>query len=144
MYLYVLDCMRGNILEHMCDGIIRSSLALIFITQSYHDKVSSHNAYDNCKKEFEFIERQKTSDYMIPIVMEMCMLNPRSWSGMVGMILGGHLYVDMCTDDNIDVKVNLLCESIKKKVRLIKETQCMFRCSSSADLEVDEYEDDCK
>ena len=60
---------------------------------------------DNCKKEFEYSERRKTQEGMIPVMMEersgdaAAYRDPSVWGGPVGMCLGGQLYVDLSGDE---------------------------------------------
>jgi hypothetical protein len=64
------------------------------------NKVGGSDAKDNCKREFNYAARLLSSSKMIPVVMEEQVSNPNSWTGPVGMELGGILYVRMWDDDD--------------------------------------------
>ena len=97
--------MTGGIVDKMCKGIEKTKVVIVFITKRYLEKVNGENAGDNCKLEFNYASRQKTSSKMVPVVMEKCMRNPNSWTGSVGMHLGRELYVDM--SGNLDNRTYL-------------------------------------
>ena len=88
----------------MCAGIDDSAACIVFITRNYVQKVDSPDMGDNCKKEFLYADRRKTSKLMIPVVMETRDSEASDfrvsskWQGPVGMSLGGQLYVDMSGD----------------------------------------------
>lgn len=92
------ECMEGHIGENMSEGIEQSKGVITFITRRYHDKVNSKNYKDNCKIEFDYASRTKTGSKMVAVVMEKGMCDTSSWRGLVGSLLGGHLYVDMSGD----------------------------------------------
>lgn len=71
------------------------TLSVFFEVGSEHD--------DNCKMEFQFAQRQKSSKLMVPIVMEPRMRNTAEWGGPVGFALGSILYVDMAERDTGDI-----------------------------------------
>ena len=48
--------------------------------------------------EFNYAARRKTAKLIIPVVMEEGVRDPSKWTGEVGLVLGGRLYVDMCGD----------------------------------------------
>ncbi len=117
--------MDGNIQKQMCDGIDQSFVCVVFITQSYLQKVGSDNMADNCKKEFEYSERRLTASRMIPVVMESrnggasLYRRPSKWGGPVGMALGGDLYLDLSDDveaEDFGVKVGELANKIMRIV----------------------------
>ena len=87
--------MEGHIRENMSKGNGQDKGVITFITRRYHDKVNTKNYEDNCKIEFDYVSRTKTGSKMVPLVMEKGMRDINSWKGLVGSLLGGHLYVDM-------------------------------------------------
>ncbi len=106
----------SNISELMCRGIDESVYIVIFITKKYMEKVASLNASDNCKKEFQYSEIKKTSDNMIPIVMEPELLDTGKWFGPVAMNLSGKLYIDYSEDDKLSSVVeNLISRTSSMK-----------------------------
>eukprot|EP01031_Cornospumella_fuschlensis_P025679 gene25679-31012_t len=108
------DRMEGNIMAQMCAGIDNASCVVVFITQRYMEKVGGANAQDNCKKEFNYAERRKTGDKMIPVVMEPRMRDTSQWSGPIGMVLGGQLYVDLSEDSKWEAGIAQLVKTIKE------------------------------
>lgn len=96
------DKMQGNVVQQMCDGIDASAAVLVLVTKRYVDKVGGTNHADNCKKEFMYADRQKTSSQMLPVVMEQRMKDSRQWGGPVGMSLGGQLYQKLWDDSTFD------------------------------------------
>mmetsp|Transcript_29591 Transcript_29591/g.32225 ORF Transcript_29591/g.32225 Transcript_29591/m.32225 type:complete len:559 (+) Transcript_29591:45-1721(+) len=91
--------MTGNIRDKMAEGIENTKLILVFITEKYRNKVNSNNAIDNCYFEFNYATLEKSGNFMIPVVMEPRMRNPRDWKGRLGAELGTHLYVDLSEED---------------------------------------------
>ena len=87
--------MEGNIQHQMCQGIDKTDVVLVFVTKNYMKKVSGEKEADNCFLEFSYACRRKTASLMLPIVMEEGMKNASSWDGLLGMNLGGTLYVNL-------------------------------------------------
>ena len=108
--------MNGNTRQKMVEGIEKSDVIVVFITEAYRDKVNQPDGRDNCLFEFNHAFEQKGPKFMIPVVMEPCMRNPRDWTGLLGAALSAHLYIDFSsafTDDAIfDAKVKELVSSI--------------------------------
>ena len=108
--------MIGNIRHKMVEGIENSDVIVVFVTETYRDKINSSNSRDNCLFEFKHAFEQKGSEVTIPVVMEPCMRNTREWKGILGAALSTHLYIDFSsafTDDAIfDAKVKELVSSI--------------------------------
>ena len=92
------ECMEDHIGENMSEGIEQTKGVITFITRRYHDKVNSKNYKDNCKIEFDYASRTKTTSKMVAVVMERGMCDTSNWTGLVGSHLGGHMYVDMSGD----------------------------------------------
>ena len=81
-----------------------------------------NEARDNCKYEFDYAFEQKGSRFIIPVVLEESMRNPRDWKGPLGAALGKLLYIDLCNVDINDfpaAKTKELVEAIQKKLREI-------------------------
>jgi hypothetical protein len=95
--------MENLIIDQMCQGIDDSAVFVVFLTDRYIEKVRSPNEQDNCKKEFNYAEKRKGGQCMIPVVMDPDAGS--SWAGPVGMILGQKLYIDF-SDDAIWQSVN--------------------------------------
>lgn len=56
--------MEGNIVATMGQGIDDSVTVVVLITRNYVQKVASDDMADNCKKEFLYSDRRKTSTFM--------------------------------------------------------------------------------
>ena len=121
--------MEGNVKQKMVEGIDNASCVVVFITKQYIDKVGGPNPEDNCQLEFGYSARRKTSKRMVPVVMEPEVRDTSSWSGEVGMVLGGLLYVDLCSDLT-DSKVNELHERIMSVIH-VKLQDAFERCYQS-------------
>ncbi|KAF0690264.1 Aste57867_18338 [Aphanomyces stellatus] len=91
--------MEGSVKKQMVRGIDNARVIVVFVTQRYIDKVGGDNAEDNCQLEFNYAARRKTASRMIPVLIDPSpsLKNPATWSGEVGFVLGGHLYLDMTT-----------------------------------------------
>ena len=57
--------MESNVHETMIEGIDASNVVVAFITQRYIDKVGGNYEGDNCKLEFKYAARKKTSAKML-------------------------------------------------------------------------------
>ena len=97
--------LTGNIDEKMAQGIEQTKGVIVFITRRYYEKVNGENAGDNCQKEFQHASKIKTRAKMVPVVMEKFMRDSTPWFGLVGINLGGEMYVDM--SGNIENKTYL-------------------------------------
>ena len=78
----------------MADGIENSACIFVFLTQTYLDKVKKADPSDNCYKEFSYAS-SKRAGFILPIVMEPQLKNPKDWTGAVALQLSGKIYVDM-------------------------------------------------
>ena len=103
----------------MCDGIDASALVIVFVTERYVAKVAGDNAADNCQKEFNYADLQKTNAKMIAAVMEPRMKDTKKWVGAVGMALGGQLYHALDSDETFDRDVEALYQAIVSKLEFM-------------------------
>ncbi|ETW01595.1 hypothetical protein H310_06235 [Aphanomyces invadans] len=89
--------MEGNVKKQMIHGIDHARAIVVFVTQRYIDKVGGNNAEDNCQLEFNYAARRKTASKMIPVLIDPspALKNTGNWTGEVGFVLGGHLYLDL-------------------------------------------------
>ena len=62
--------MKGHIVNRMAEGIKQTTGIIVFITKKYHDKVTGGTANDNCRREFDYAVRTRTSSKMVAVVME--------------------------------------------------------------------------
>eukprot|EP00899_Mesostigma_viride_P029673 jgi/Mesvir1/9891/Mv01134-RA.1 len=93
--------MDGRVEKQMADGIRGSKVVLVFVTGRYMEKVEDED--ENCAKEFGFAVR-KGLKYIVPIVMEDALLDPKKWmDGVVTLNLGTKLFVPMTKDSDIAV-----------------------------------------
>ena len=113
------DRMTGDIVKQMSQGIEKTKGVLVFITRQYLDKVTGEDSSDNCKLEFEYATRNKTSSKMIAVIMENSMSNSREWTGTVGMHLGGKIYVDMTEDLEDEAYLSKQMEILQREIQSI-------------------------
>ena len=113
------DRMTGDIVKQMSRGIEETKGVLVFITRQYLDKVTGEDSSDNCKLEFEYATRNKTSSKMIAVIMEKSMSNSREWTGSVGMHLGGKIYVDMTGDLEDEAYLSKQMEILQREIQSI-------------------------
>jgi len=109
--------LNGDIVRQMTSGIDNAKIVIVFLTQTYIDKVrgeSRKGINDNCKIEFEYAVRKKTGDNMISVVMEHCCKDQSKWDGAVGAFLGGRLYTDFRDDSKLDSCIECLMEDIER------------------------------
>ena len=88
----------GDIKQKMSQGIEQSEGVIVFITRKYYEKVNGEDAGDNCQLEFNYASIKKTKSKMIAVVMDKCMCDAKSWTGLVGLHLSGEKYVDLTGD----------------------------------------------
>ena len=82
----------GNFLDTTCAAIDDSDIVLVFVTGRSLDRVAGKNgASDSLKKEFEYAERTKGAERLIPVVLEPSVRSSRDWWGSIGMVLGSAL-----------------------------------------------------
>ena len=87
------DDMKGDIINRMADGIGQTQGVIVFITKKYHRKVTGEKTNDNCRREFDYAFRIRTSSKMMAVVMEQGMCDTSKWKRSVGMHLGGKIFV---------------------------------------------------
>ena len=113
------DRMTGDIVKQMSQGIEQTKGVLVFITRRYLEKVIDEDSSDNCKLEFEYATRNKTSSKMIAVLMEKSMSKSREWTGSVGMHLGGKIYVDMTGDLEDEAYLSKQMEILQREIQSI-------------------------
>ena len=113
------DRMTGDIVKQMSQGIEQTKGVLVFITRRYLEKVTGEDSSDNCKLEFEYATRNKTSSKMIAVIMEKSMSKSREWTGSVGMHLGGKIYVDMTGDLEDEAYLSKQMEILQREIQSI-------------------------
>lgn len=100
----------GNIDACIASGIENCDVVLIFITESYCNKINeaahNPNIRDNCLKEWTYANNR--NKLMIPIIMEPCLLNTSYWpDGIINLYFGSTLYIDYSEDNIYNVVKNL-------------------------------------
>ena len=108
--------MFGNIDACIANGINNSECILVFITESYCNKINeaanNPNIRDNCFKEWTYANNR--NKLMIPIIMEPCLLNNNYWpDGIINLYFGSTFYIDY-TKDNINTVVKNLTILLNK------------------------------
>jgi len=90
---------QGNVLDMTCAAIDESDIVLVFVSQRSLDRVAGKNgAYDTLKKEFEYAERTKGADRLVPVVIDASARTSRDWGGGIGMVLGSRPFTDLSVD----------------------------------------------
>mmetsp|Transcript_5106 Transcript_5106/g.7532 ORF Transcript_5106/g.7532 Transcript_5106/m.7532 type:complete len:647 (-) Transcript_5106:333-2273(-) len=110
-----------NIVDEMTAGIDNAMAVIVFITNAYITKAAGegpNGSEDNCKLEFSYARRRKTSKNMIPVVMEKSCYDSANWKGTVGATLGDHLQIRFTSDDQLKRCV----DSIIEKIELIRQS----------------------
>ena len=105
--------MDGDTRQQMIEGIENSTVVVVFITDAYRTKVNQADDRDNCRFEFKYAFEQKGTQFMIPVVMEPDMRNPKdSGRGYLGATLGTKLFIDFSDAFNdgtiFEAKINEL------------------------------------
>jgi len=107
---------QGNVLDTTCAAIDESDIVLVLVSQRSLDRVAGKNgAYDSLKKEFEYAERTKGADRLVPIVLDPNARTSRDWGGGIGMVLGSRPFTDLSVDPTEpawDANLHALLEEI--------------------------------
>lgn len=111
--------MRGDIVNQMADGIEGTQGVIVFVTKKYLDKVTGQRANDNCRLEFDYAARTKTSEKMIAVVMEKDMRDTSKWKRSVGIILGGKMFIDMSGEFNEKNYLNQKMKYLQKELEFM-------------------------
>ena len=69
------DKMTGDIVDTLCDGIDKTRIFLVFVTQKYAKEVQSGQENSIQKLEFKYAMRRVGAKNMIPVIMEERMKN---------------------------------------------------------------------
>lgn len=105
------DSMTGDTKKTMAMGIKMTKVVLVFITQGYIDRVEA--AWENnCKYEWE--AACNLNKRLYPVVMDPKLRNPSSWGALLSAKLGGVIYADFATDENIDICVETILKETHK------------------------------
>ena len=113
--------MEGDIAQQMADGIQGSGCVVCAITGRYMQKVGGSNDKDNCKLEFGYSANTKGPSRMIALPMEPQVLDPKCWTGPVGLVLGSHLYfADLAFHIRSDpARFEAAVDKIAERIRVI-------------------------
>ena len=125
--------MKNNIDAAMADGIEKSDVVLIFLTEMYIKKVNNTakdpRLRDNCLKEWTYANA--LNKLIIPIVFEPILLNVTNWpTGIIQLYLGSTLYID-CINNNSELCANqihdyLIKLQLKPKIESKIESKLKF------------------
>lgn len=120
------DKMAGDLDKKIAQGIDQTKGMIAFLTRKYCEKVNGNNSRDNCKIEFMYASRKK----LVAVVMEKQMCNSNTWMGLIGLTLGGQLFVDMSGDleDNLYLSRQMELLKIQLQSKGIHPEQGIF-CS---------------
>jgi hypothetical protein len=117
--------MEGSIIDKMCAGIDNAAVIVVFVTERYCAKVNGSNRQDNCKLEFAYAAQRKGAAKMVACVMEEGVRNPGTWAGMLGMVLGGDLYVDAVEDGpKLDAALDQLAGTVRSLMSKVAGGAC--------------------
>jgi hypothetical protein len=106
--------------NEMSNGIDRSKLVIVFITQAYIDKVQGYGKRgldENCKAEFEYALRRRGTRRMLVVVMDPSCFDTSAWTGAVGFRLGSQIYHDLSADDQSEVSIEGLVHTIQDRLK---------------------------
>eukprot|EP00551_Chaetoceros_affinis_P006372 CAMPEP_0203683248 /NCGR_PEP_ID=MMETSP0090-20130426/47422_1 /ASSEMBLY_ACC=CAM_ASM_001088 /TAXON_ID=426623 /ORGANISM="Chaetoceros affinis, Strain CCMP159" /LENGTH=288 /DNA_ID=CAMNT_0050552383 /DNA_START=680 /DNA_END=1547 /DNA_ORIENTATION=- len=109
--------MTGNIMEQMSNGIDQSKLVIVFITQSYINKVAGRGPKgkkDNCYLEFTYAAMKKD---LIAVVMEESCSDPSKWDGPVGLNLCGNLYYSFNNDSDLNQCAQKVADVMRERMK---------------------------
>ncbi len=109
--------MQGDILDCMTRGIKCSAIVLICVTRRYAEKVAGE-ADNNCKLEFNFAYRKRTSVFMLFVVMEESMTDTSNWGDRLLAVLGFHLYHKLTSDvdEEFDKAVSEIAAAVRTNI----------------------------
>ena len=110
-----INCLKGHIVQSMCNGIDNSDIIIVCICRKYIEKCNGI-VNSNCKLELDYSYSRKGNRNIIGIVMEPDCLQTESWVGPVGAYLGNKLYISMVDDEMSNIKS--LVEEIIRVVKL--------------------------
>ncbi len=105
----------NDILVEINKGVEQSSIFAAFLTQEYMDKangVGPNGTFDYIHQEFKAAFRHKK--IIIPILMEPGI----QFTGHVGTLLHGLLWVDFTTPENIEENIDGLVHSMRNHLRI--------------------------
>jgi hypothetical protein len=115
------DKLEDNISQQVPGGIQGAGCVLCAITRRYLQKVDGANSNDNCKLEFGYSTDSKSSDQIIAVSMEPQVLDPKSWTGPIGLYLGSHTYLfDLVFEISSDMaRFEAVVDKIVERIRVI-------------------------
>lgn len=91
-------------------GIDRSAAFIAFFTVDYLEKTNDED--NNAGKEFRYIS-EKSTKYIIPVVLDKKLLKKDNWQGTIAKLnLGSKKYIDFTSEEKIKENWNELCNRI--------------------------------
>ena len=128
--------MHGNITLAMCNGIDQCDVVVVCITRAYIDKCNACES-NNCGLELNYAYERKRATRLIPIVMEACCLDTRTWNGTVGAYLNKLKYLSFVKDDELDTVVDSLESEVLRTVSSNTRRSIQSRISQSCISEIE-------
>ncbi len=120
------DRNHGNADLEMPLGVESSAIFLAFVTANYETKVNSTTGKDNCQYEFRHARAILGSTRMLAVVLEASMR--RSWTGSLGFVLNGTLYINASGLDADAVADKIIAELAHIRVGRRLRRYCSARC----------------
>lgn len=111
--------MNNNIDAAMAQGIDNADVVIVCLTENYINKINETSKNprlrDNCLKEWNYTHAR--SKFVIPLIMEHCLLDMKNWpAGVVALYLGNNLYINASCDNLDDAVISLSKMLIKNNV----------------------------
>jgi len=107
------ETMTGDLKMAMANGIDATKVFLVFISQSYVDKVKA-SSDNNCK--YEWQAACNMSKKMFPILMDQNLASPSSWGVLLTAKLGGYMYANYVDDGQLDECVDTIMKELKESL----------------------------
>ena len=112
--------LEGNVLETVCAALDDSDVVLVIVSQRTLDKIAGkHGALDPLKKAFEYAERTKGADMLLPVVIDASVRSSRDWWGALGMVLGSRPTTDL-THEHLDANWEGALHTLLDEVALLR------------------------
>jgi hypothetical protein len=101
-----------QVIQQVCSGIDKSRCMITFLTRGYIDRVLKNSPTDNCSMEFNYNLRRKHPHNIIPVVLEKEIMNPATWTGPIGVVLGEIPCVNMVDEGRFDAQIDELYQRV--------------------------------
>eukprot|EP00607_Mallomonas_marina_P010562 CAMPEP_0182421000 /NCGR_PEP_ID=MMETSP1167-20130531/6146_1 /TAXON_ID=2988 /ORGANISM="Mallomonas Sp, Strain CCMP3275" /LENGTH=670 /DNA_ID=CAMNT_0024597657 /DNA_START=71 /DNA_END=2083 /DNA_ORIENTATION=- len=98
-----------------------SQIFIVCVTKSYELKLSKHDNSDHIVKDFFYAEKKRTPKFMIPIILEPRMKDPKTWSGPLKLALSNHSVIDFTRDEVLYTAIEQLVDTIYRTIVPMRE-----------------------